>query len=116
MKVTASSPQGIAMEKVEVHVLPANPTSGIIPGQKNQQDLQVVDSGRASGTGASGTSSKEPPSAGQGGGSIAIISIVVVVGIVPMVVVLSWCWHKHRRLAPAHSKVRWWWHLILLYL
>lgn len=100
MKVTASNPQGSALEEVRVEVLSDS-------GQKNELDLQVVGGGVAPGAGVSGSSSTESPSAGVvAGNSVTIIPILVVIGIVPLVVAAFWCWRRHHRPAKAHSKVR----------
>lgn len=104
--VTAFSPQGPVQEEVVLWVLAAVPPSGTITGQKNQQDLHVVGGGGVSGTRVPGTSSIEPPSAGEAGGSLTVISILAVVGIVPVVVAFLWCWRRHRKLPAAQSKVR----------
>uniref|UniRef100_A0AAU0N4Z7 receptor protein-tyrosine kinase n=1 Tax=Gecarcinus lateralis TaxID=6769 RepID=A0AAU0N4Z7_GECLA len=108
VKVTASSPQGTALEEVRVQVLAVSPptvSTFSVPGQKNQQDLHVVGNGVVPGAGVSGNSSTEPPNAGEvAGSSVTIIPILVVVGMVPLVVAAFWCWRRHHRLAKAHSK------------
>lgn len=110
VKVTASSPQGSALEEVRVKVLAVSPPKvdmSTVTGQKNELDLQVVGGGVTAGAGVSGSSSTESPSAGVvPGNSVTIIPILVVIGIVPLVVAAFWCWRRHHRLAKAHSKVR----------
>lgn len=109
VKVTASSPQGSALEEVRVQVLAVSPPkvdTATIPGQKNQQDLRVVGSGMGTGAGVLGGSSTKVPNAGEvTGNSVTIIPILVVVGMVPLVVTAFWCWRRHHRLTKAHSKV-----------
>lgn len=110
MKVTASSPQGTALEEVKVQVLGVSPPTvgtSTIPGQKNHQDLHVIGGGEVAGAGVSGSSSTESPNVGEvAGNTVTIIPILVVIGIVPLVVAAFWCWRRHHRLAKAHSKVR----------
>nr|WOX59761.1 receptor tyrosine kinase FGFR2A1 [Carcinus maenas]WOX59763.1 receptor tyrosine kinase FGFR2A2 [Carcinus maenas] len=104
VKVTAKSPQGTAQEEMQLFVLASHSTSTIRPGQINQLDLHVVQSGEVSDSTVSGTSSIEPPSAGHAGGSLTIITILVVVGVVPVVGALLWCWNRNRKLVAGKSK------------